>query len=45
MHLILAVPVPQIQKQSVAGEITSAIDEEELWLLRFLTLQATARVE
>ena len=41
MHLILAFLVPQLQEQSVAGKITSAIDEVELWLLRFLT----ARVE
>ena len=45
VHLTLAVPVPQIQEQSVAGEITSTTDEEELWLLRFLTVQATAREE
>ena len=29
----------------VHSEITSAIDEEELWLWRFLTMQATAQVE
>ena len=40
VHLILAVPVQQVQEQSVAGEITSAIDEEELWLLRFLIVLA-----
>ena len=33
----------QIQEQSVAGEITSTIDEEGLWLLGFLNVLATAQ--
>ena len=32
LNVAAAVLVPQMQEQSVAGEITSANDEEELWL-------------
>ena len=32
VHLTLAVLVPEIQEQIVAGEMTSPINEEEWWL-------------